>query len=695
MRTNRAARGGGQPDQRQVQELVALVNAGRLVEAEAKSRKLIKKFPGALIIYNVLGASLTGQQKFDRAVACYSRLVKIVPDYPEGHYNLGSAQQKKGDLKDAAASYRTALKLKPDLVEAHSNLGVILQQLNDVEGAVASFRQALRLRPGFADAHLNLGNALRAQGALEEAARSYRAALELSPDLVEAHFNLGRVLSALESNEQAEESLRRVLELDPDHARARHALAGLLVHRGQRITAISQYRRVIELEPDFAEAHDNLGYVLAIEGHIGAALKCHRRALDLDPESASAHSNLGYALMLEGCIEEALSCQRRALTLDPKCASAHINLGSALEAMGDLEDAIEHYRLAIALAPELPGSYRNLARAGANLLTADEVAAMKDLYEGSELFAHEKMQLAFALAKLCEDTGDYDDAFAYLEAGNRQKRSGFEYDIADAAAEFSGIKRSFIETFAGAPKGAQTLTDVPIFILGMPRCGSTLVEQIVASHPEVTGAGETGFFLNAVNEAIRDYPDDLSALDEAACLRVAAAYLDKLQAAALGAPRITDKSLYNFKLLGLIRTLFPQATIIHVQRDPMDTCFSIFGIDFAGHLPHAYDLQELGTYYRLYEDLMNFWRQHLPGGFYEQSYEQLVAEPEKQIRNLLEVCGLPFDEACLSFYQTKRPVLTASVTQVRRPIYKDSVARWRHFASHLEPLQAALRGGDA
>jgi hypothetical protein len=367
-------------------------------------------------------------------------------------------------------------------------------------------------------------------------------------------------------------------------------------------------------------------------------------------------------------------------------------MGLALTDAGHLDEAYLAFERAVGLAPRRGYFYRMLANTGRVL--PSQLQRMEELAEDmAALPEAEQMELHFALGQMYADDARHEPSFRHLLAGNRLKRRSIAYDEAETLASFDRIRAVFTADLVAAGPEVGVPSRLPVFVVGMPRSGTTLVEQILASHPQAFGAGELLDLrrLAAALDGAQAFPELVAALPRERLRRLGAAYLDALQARAPSAARIVDKMPANFQLIGLIAVALPEARIIHVRRDPVDTCLSCFSKLFSGQQPFAYDLAELGRYYRAYEALMAHWRQVLPPGMMlEVHYEDVVADVEGQARRLLAHCGMAWDDSCLAFHQTRRVVRTASAAQVRRPLYGSSVGRWHVYRDLARPLFDAL-----
>jgi Tfp pilus assembly protein PilF len=462
---------------------------------------------------------------------------------------------------------------------------------------------------------------------------------------------------------------RREEAQQPDHAGALYNRGNALHELKRFDEALASYDRALALRPDYAEALYNLGDTLRERGDLHAALAHHRRALSLKPDLADAYNRMGNVLEELGQLQEAQSAYLEALRLDPNSAAAYVNLAIA-----------------------------KTFKPGDAHLAAMEALAAKT--EG--LSKTDRMQLDFALGKAYADLNDHSRSFQHLLAGNAAKRTSICYDETAVLALFDRIEAVFTPELIAAKSGGGNASALPIFVLGMPRSGSTLVEQIVASHSAVHDAGE----LRVLGDVVRTvrgpngksvpYPELAPSLDRATLHQIGARYDAMLRelAANHGAPkaeRITNKMPSNYYFAGLIHLALPNAKIIHTIRDPLDTCMSCFSRLFAEEQNYTYDLGELGRYYQRYERLMAHWRRVLPvGRILDVRYEDVVADLERQARRIIGYCALPWDNRCLSFHETDRPVRTASATQVRQPIYKSAMGRWRVYEEHIEPLLNGL-----
>jgi tetratricopeptide (TPR) repeat protein len=700
---------------------------GRLKEAEALLRRALAANPNATGASTDLGIVLARQGRVEDAMAAYRRALALDPANVEAHNNLGAALQSLDRLDEAVAEFRTALALRPNHPALHNNLGIALNALGRTEEALAAHEKAVAINPRFTDAQNNLGNALVKLGRHDEALiRLYRAldltpdaaethnalavallpvkaweealvhlrrAIELKADFAEPHNNAGLALVGLKRYDEAIPHFRRTAELKPDLAETPNNLGNALAGLKRHDEAVTEYRRALERRPDFIEAHNNVGNSLSALKRHAEAVPHYRRALEAKPDFAEAHGNLAMALTALNRHAEAVPHYERAIALQPDLAEVHSGYGNQLMILGRLDEARREVERAIALAPGNPGFYRNIVVLKRFRADDPQLEAMQALARnGAALTDEERMNLHFALGKAQADIGRHDAAFRHFLEANTLKRRQTAYNEAATLDQLKRIAAVFTPDLMRRLQGCGDPTTLPVFIVGMPRCGSTLVEQVIASHPAVFGAGEIGDFEAAVaavdgSPVTPRLPETVAALSGEQLRRIGADYRQRIAALAPDAQRITDKMLMNFRFVGAIHLALPQARIIHVRRDPADTCLSSFCRLFGGELSFTYDLAELGRYYRAYAELMAHWRAVLPeGAMLEVQYEDFVTDFPAQARRLIAYCGLEWDERCSAFHQTDRPVTTSSATQVRQPLFRDSMGAWRPYKELLQPL---------
>lgn len=685
----------------------ALLNLGIMAsrqrhtqDAEHLIRRALAQKPDSAPAHNALGMTLALQGRRDEALAEYERSVAIDPRSIEGLNKLANTLHALGRSHDAIVHFNAALALRPDLAELHNNLGNALRAANREEEAVASFRRAITIRPDDPETRNNFGVALAACKEYAEAVTEHERALVIRPDYFEAHHNLANALAALGRNEEAISHFEQALVLRPDAATTHDSYGILLAALNRQEHAVRHYCKAIELRPDFFEAHNNLGNALAAGERPADAIPHYRKALELAPDYAAAHHNLGNVLAAIERYDEAIASFRKALALDPQMTETYNSLGNALVTVGRIDEGRREMERAIAIAPRQPAYYHGIGEC--KRYTADDphLVAMEALAQDIGSFTDDhRIVLHYALAKAYDDIGRYEPAFDHLVQGSRIKRTQIAYDEAATLDLHQRVARVFTPALMQTMSGSGDPSSLPVFIVGMPRSGTTLIEQILASHPRVFGGGEIVALHNAIHRLVapdgpllEPFPEAIPAMTTQQLRSLGGDYVRQVTAMAPHSARVTDKAL-NFVYVGLIHLALPNARIIHSMRDAMDTCFSCFSKLFSSELPYTYDFGELGRYYRSYDELMGHWRMVLPeGALLEVRYEDLVGDLESQVRRILDYCGLEWAESCLSFHRTERPVRTASAVQVRQPIYKSSIERWRSYEAMLGPLRELLKG---
>jgi tetratricopeptide (TPR) repeat protein len=632
--------------------------------------------------------------------ACREAL-RLKPDYPEAHNNLGNVLRALGRHREAGPCFREALRLKPDYPEAHNNLGTLyLDDLASPVDAETHYREALRLWPDFPDAHNNLGNALRALDRSAGAEPCFREALRLRPQFFEAQNNLGAALLDLHRPAEAEACCRAALGLRPTFPEAHATLGQALAELGRYAEAEASLRTALRLKPDFAEAHNGLGNVLIkLEKHEEAEA-CFRAALHFTPKLAQAQNNLGLVLYKLGRYAEAETCYREALRLKPNLAKAHAHLGILHGELGRTQEAEACFREALTHDPKHGGAHAHLGLLLRGDLPDVDFAALREAAERVEPDDDSRIALQFGLGQVLDGRKDYPGAIACFQRGHAIRREVLEkqgraYDPADHTALVDRLLAEFTPEFFARLRGAGNDSERPVFIIGLPRSGTTLTEQILASHSQIFGAGE----LNYAHDDFQSLPkmldtdavpvDCLARLDAAAVQRLAAKHLERLDSLNATAARVVDKMPDNYQFLGLLAVLFPRAKVIHCRRDLRDIALSCWTTNF-NQIRWSSDPEHIAERCVQYRRLMAHWRRVLPLPLLEVDYEETVTDLEGVARRLVAWCGLDWEPRCLAFHETKRPVRTASVIQVRQPIYTRSVGRWKNYEAALGAMFARL-----
>ncbi len=656
--------------------------------------------PNAFVFHANLAEAYRALGQYERAAGCCRAALRLWPDYPEALCNLGLALQGLGRQSEAIDQFRRALELLPDFAAAHNNLGIALRELGAFDEALEHLRRAVEVDPAYAPARSNLGQMLLDRGQAEEALPHCQEAVRLQPDTAALHHNLGNVLRALDRLVEARAAYLEALRLDPNLALA-HAHLGLVLQReGQLRDALPWFKQAIELEAGNVTFWQYLAELYDEMEEPAEAIPCWEHVLLLAPDRPGAHLSLGWALQEEGRLAEAGQQYRAALALQPDLALAQLNLGGLHEELGELAEAEAAFRTALQLQPAFALPHARLATLLRSNLPEVDLAALEQRLADSELGQGPRARLLFGLAHALDARGDYTRAADCLWQANALTLEAVgdrrEYPPAEHERFVGNLIKAFDRDFFVRIAGAGLDTRRPVFVFGLPRSGTTLVEQVLASHSSIHGAGE----LRLVRKLFESIPSALDRaipplecvahLDAAALRRLAEQHIVRLQEIDSGhGARIVDKMPDNYIYLGFLAALFPQATLIHCRRDLRDIAVSCWMTDFRS-IRWANNPEHIALRFRQYRRVMDHWRDVLPIPIHEVNYEGLVEDLESIARRLVAACGLDWEPACLDYHHTSRPVRTASVTQVRQPIYTQSVARWKNYEPALAGLFAAL-----
>lgn len=674
---------------------IVAFQVGKLELAADLIGRVVTMEPGNAAAYNNLGNALRLLRRYQEALGNYDKSIALMPGNFDAYNNRSIVLHELGQLQAALESCEKAIALKPDFALAHSNCGAILQDLGRHETAIESYDRAIALQPGQADFHNNRGNALRKCGRYQEALACYGSALALNPNHAEAWYNRGNVLDDLKQYQAAKDSFTQAIRLKPDYPDACNNLGNVHGKLGEYQAALDSFDQAIRLDPGYVDAYANRGKVLMDLGRTEDAVASCRQAIQVRPEFAPAYNNLGMALRESGDLGEAVSCYLKAIELDPVHVETLSNLAMAYSDQGRFDEAQAVLKELFSIRPEHPRSWALCAEL--RKMTLDDAAWLETalrLASDPGPNQDDKVSLWFAIGKYYDDTKQYDLAFqAYRQANELDKErlhnTGRQYDHAAVVKLFDALIQTWPGGTAGGFQAGCSLSSQPLFIIGMPRSGTSLVEQILASHPDVFGAGELRFW----GDRFETNRQALLSGNHDAGLRagLAADYEKLLRHYSTDASRIVDKMPHNFTMVGLIHEVFPNAKFIHMRRNPVDTCLSIYFHPLTANHAYATGLDSLARYYREYERLMGHWRAVLPPtSLLDVSYEELVEDVELWSRRIVEFIGLEWDARCLDFHETERGVGTPSNWQVRQKIYTSSTARWKNYEKHLGPLSRLL-----
>ena len=602
---------------------------------------------------------------------------------------------QKGNFQKAREALLRVCKTDRNDIEAHFLLSAVYGNLGQYDRVLKTCQAILKLQPGFAPAYVNMANALTALGRHEEAAASFDRALHIDPNNPVTLNNYGHALFLSGQAERALAPLEKALALRPDYAEAHSNLGQALYATGELARAILAHRESVRLNPGLFEGYIRLADELSEIGSLEDAEKTYCRALELREDAVHAWRNLATVYRYQSRLEDAMAAFEKVCRRWPNDVIGPAGVIDTLERMGRGEEAYAHIRRQIAanqVNATIVNVYSRLCHKYGDCEEA--ITLCERVIDSTTTIAGEKQGVHYALGHLLDRLGRYDAAFSQMRAANDM--SNLPYNKLTESNYTDAMIMAFSRgSLAGMPR-ASLYSSRPVFIVGMPRSGTTLVEQILAAHPDVHGAGElpdVTFLAAEVRKLLLHdggYPVGLVAANQQIFNQMAARYLECIGALAPHAVRITDKMPHNFRHLGLIQLLFPGAHVIHCRRNPLDTCLSIYSQSFNRMHNYAVRLDSLGHFYREYERLMVHWHDVLDLPILDVCYEELIENPQEISRSLVEFCGLEWDDRCLNFHQSGREVATASYNQVRQPIYKQSRERWRNYEAYLGPLYQAL-----
>ncbi len=634
--------------------------------------------------------------QFDAASTSLEAILVTDPDNRDALYMAAATARYRDRHQDAFAYLDRLKRIVPDFGRAFQEEGHLRRKTGDVPGAITAFQRATRYNPALTASWQALVDLFNSIARPEEAAQAQAQAnrLKTLPRELLAVTNFiheGRVL-------HAEKIVRAFLLKHPHHVEGMRLLADIGSRLGVHEDADFLLETAIGLEPDNQQLKIDHIQVLRKRQKYEAALAQAEALLQTDPGNPVFKSLHAIESMQAGHYEAALETFDEILTVMPDDLATLTSRGHALKTAGRTQDAIASYRRAVEVNPMHGDAWYALANLKTYSFSDDELQAMRTAMDDPNLHFMGRVHIAFALGKALEDKRAYDEAFARYSEGNALKKRQIRYTTEQMREEFDGQKRHCTAELFERRRGTGHDDPAPIFILGLPRAGSTLIEQILASHSQVDGTLELPNILSLAHrlrgrKQVTDrerYPRVLHDLPAEELKKLGEDYIDNTAIHRRGAPFFTDKMPNNFRHIGLIHMILPNAKIIDARREPMACCFSGFKQLFAEGQEFSYSLEDIGHYYRGYVDLMAHWDEVLPGKVLRVEHEDVVADLEGQVRRILDHCGLPFEQACVDFHKTERAVRTASSEQVRQPINTGGLDQWRHFEAHLGPLKDAL-----
>lgn len=653
----------------------------------------------------------------------------MVTKHSRAVFDAALERLSAGDAPGAEQLCREALTQHPDDINLLALLGAILLRLQRYAESEQQLRRVISMAPGFAKPREDLGVLLVEQGRADEAVDVLRRALEIDPRLEVAQFNLGKALAASGDTDSAESAFerafvlspergllsravlarregrlpeaeklcRRALQAEPDNVDALRLLASCALAAGRAVEGERLLRHAVALAPDYHGALIDLGRLLKEQEHLAEAHACFERVVRLSPENPQAHFLLAATLAPRGRTAESAAAYARALDMQPRNAAAWLGLGHVLKTLGRTAEGIAAYRKCIELKPGNGEIWWSLANLKTYRFSDADVRHMRECADAPDTDAVSRVNFLFALAKAAEDAGDFTQAWRDYRAGNDAQRALVSHDPVQAQQMNDALIEVFDGSFFRARRGWGDPDRAPIFVLGLPRAGSTLIEQILASHSAVEGTGELpyiGRIASSLGRSRADgtgYPQAARDIDAARAAALGEDYLARAAAHRHSdRPFFVDKMPNNFPNVGLIHLLLPNARIIDARRHPMDACVANYRQLYAKGQAFSYDLTELGEYWLQYHRLMRHWDDVLPGRVLRVEHEALLQDLESGVRRILAWCDLPFEPACLRYWETERAVRTASSEQVRQPPYTDSVGQWKRYGEHLDELREIL-----
>ena len=584
---------------------------------------------------------------------------------------------KKGDIKEAREIYSNILQSFPNNQEALKGLS-ILNQTTEIRPSQKHLDDVMQF--------YSLGQMDKAQLAVQDLISSF-------PNEPILYNILGACYSRNGPIDLAIKSFDKALTLKPDYEEVAYNLGVAYQKNNELDKAIECYEKAISLKHAYPTAHNNLGLIFLGKDQVKSAVKCFEWAVAYSPEYFEGHNSLGAGLQELKQFDQAKEQFEKAVSLNPNYAQAFHNLGILSEILNLPEEALEHYKTVVSINPKFAEAYRNLSKLKKFKSSDPQISQMQSLYSEISLSNSDKAKMAFALAKVNQDLGNDEEFFKFLDEGNKLRKSELDYSFKDSQDFHDSVIKLFSGSLPKIKKSALKPSDIkPIFIVGMPRSGTSLVEQIIASHNTVYGAGELTNLKEIVSPFLENFINKKSdSLNGKDTLNIRQNYIESLSSLNVSEQIITDKMPLNFRLIGLILTAMPEAKIIHLKRNAIATCWSNYKHYFTDGNGFTFNQKDLVKFYGLYIEMMDFWHKSFPNKIYDISYEELTKNQKKETQKLLNYCDLDWDEDCLNFHKNTRAVVTASSSQVRQKMYQGSSEAWKKYESNLKPLIEGLK----
>ena len=642
-------------------------------------------------------ADLLQKGEFNLAEQQLSEILKKYPDDPNALRLSGVSSLEQNKPEVALIPLQKAVKVAPEFRQAHENLALVWTKLGDLNKAEISLKKSLEIDPSNFTNWKSLGDVLSDQGKEKEADKAYKNAISTD----KKYLDLQKAMSQVQKGNlgEAEKIYRSILSDDPNNVDALRLLALLASRTGAIDQAINMLENCIKIAPDYALAWENLAKLYRQKDDpdsLQKAANCFGKATELRPDWAEGWAGLGTMQTRSSQHEEGIISYKKSIELKTDQPRVHLSLGHVYKTTGNQEECINSYKDAINYDENFGEAYWSLANLKTYKFNTREIDQMEKRVDLPEVPEREKVHFLFSLGKAFEDAGNYDKSFNYYKKGNDLNRGRTTYDPKAIEALSDRLKLFFTKDKFEEYKSSGCNSGAPIFIVGLPRSGSTLVEQILASHSKVEGTMELPNIMNIARKlgnSSKDrtaYPEIIETLQDSDLTLLGQAFVNETEFLRTGKPHFIDKMPNNFSHIGLLKLILPNAKVIDARRNPMDTCFSCYKQLFARGQAFTYDLSEIARYYVNYVNLMDHWNKVLPGYVFKIQHEALLQDQEGITRDLLEFCELDFESSTLEFYKTERAVKTASSEQVRQPINTKGLNQWKNFESHLNDLKHYL-----
>lgn len=613
------------------------------------------------------------------------KLAKVfTQEYPKHQFAwkvLGATSEKLGRKKESLFANKKAADLTPNDHEAHNNLGNSYRKLGLLEEAIGSYNRAISIKTDYPEVFYNLANTFTDLGQFDEARSNYNKAIILNASYFKAYNNLGFLLAKIKNLDEAIESFKKAIEIKTDYLEAHHNLGNALRELGRLEEAIGSYNKAINIKADYSEVHNDLGIALKEIGRPIEAMTSFNRAIEIKQDHGSAYNNLGVTLEQLGKFEESEKNYRKAIFINPDFAEAYNNLGICLKSLGQLSDARENFIKAIELKPDYGNAHYNLTELTKFQTKDEHFTKLQNLFLDENLSENNLCYINFSLAKAFNDLQNYEQAFSHYLKGNELRKKNLKYNLNDDLELFEQIKKNSGLIFQNSLNmDNMDKSLIPIFIVGMPRSGTTLIEQIISAHSQITGAGELLFISQYGERLVKGSIE----INKNSVLDFRKNYFNKLKNVSKGKSIVVDKLPHNFRYIGLIAAAFPEAKILHIKRNPSAVCWANFKQYFSNTgLGYSYSLKDTVSYYNLYLNLMKHWKEFLNQRIYDIDYELLVESQEIETHKIIEHLELNWDPNCLMPENNTKGVATASSIQVRKKVYKGSSQEWQKYQEFL------------